>query len=226
MSGMEIPTTLRSAVDTAVLGVCELLGLIFGLPFGDDLFHDHPVTPQHVIYLIVGIIFAAIGPLWLFCGPRFVSFCKKTALRQEANRDIIEFINGPFQKFLELVKSSVQKIDSTLVSDEIIILSQLKDIYVATWTKQYHMLRKYDGIGDVFELADWNFLAKEFEPALDDAIMTFRVLPADGHAIRYGGQSSIAKYLQSVDRINIWINNTLRNVGTRRSELDQLQVRD
>lgn len=50
--------------DHAVLGLFELLGLLFGLPFGDDLYHDKPVNNLHWVYLIIGCLFAAGGPMF------------------------------------------------------------------------------------------------------------------------------------------------------------------
>jgi hypothetical protein len=57
----------ESPSDRAVLGVCELLGLVFALPFGDDLFRGTPITavpPAHYAYLGIGVLWAALGPLW------------------------------------------------------------------------------------------------------------------------------------------------------------------
>lgn len=57
-------TSWLQAVDKAVLGVCELLGLLFALPFGEDLYHGTPITWWHWFWLWVGIICAATGPIW------------------------------------------------------------------------------------------------------------------------------------------------------------------
>jgi hypothetical protein len=48
----------------AVLGLCDLLGLVFALPFGEDLYHDTPITGAHIGYLVVGLMLAAFGHLW------------------------------------------------------------------------------------------------------------------------------------------------------------------
>jgi hypothetical protein len=50
--------------DHAVLGLFELLGLLFGLPFGDDLYNDKPVSNLHLVYLVIGCLFAAGGPIF------------------------------------------------------------------------------------------------------------------------------------------------------------------
>jgi hypothetical protein len=55
---------LWNAADKAVVAICELLGLLFGLPFGDDLYHNEPVTGWHIFYLAVGLVFAGGGPVW------------------------------------------------------------------------------------------------------------------------------------------------------------------
>jgi hypothetical protein len=51
-------------IDKAVLSLFELLALMFGLPFGDDLFHDKPVTNLHIVYLGIGALFAIGGPMF------------------------------------------------------------------------------------------------------------------------------------------------------------------
>ncbi|MGC2776486.1 MAG: hypothetical protein WA418_12735 [Bradyrhizobium sp.] len=55
---------IHSGVDGAVLAVSELLFLLFGLPFGDDLYHDHPIPLLHWVYLGVAIACAVAGPMW------------------------------------------------------------------------------------------------------------------------------------------------------------------
>jgi hypothetical protein len=52
--------------DLAVFGFCELLGLVFGLPPGEDLYHGAPITIRMVVFLAIGGIFAVIGPAWPF----------------------------------------------------------------------------------------------------------------------------------------------------------------
>jgi hypothetical protein len=53
-----------SYIDKAVLSLFELLALMFGLPFGDDLFHERPVTNLHMVYLGIGVLFAIGGPMF------------------------------------------------------------------------------------------------------------------------------------------------------------------
>ncbi|MGA8499461.1 MAG: hypothetical protein WB764_28540 [Xanthobacteraceae bacterium] len=53
--------------DKAVFGLCELLALLFGLPFGDDLYHDKPLSSiggWHWFYLAIAVAFAVAGPMW------------------------------------------------------------------------------------------------------------------------------------------------------------------
>jgi len=60
-------------VDGAVLGLSELLFLLFGLPFGDDLYHDKPITPAHWFYLSVAVLCAIGGPMWPLIRKRWAS---------------------------------------------------------------------------------------------------------------------------------------------------------
>ena len=55
---------LQALADKAVLGLCETLALLFGLPFGEDLYNDKSVTGWHLSYLAIGLLFAVAGPLW------------------------------------------------------------------------------------------------------------------------------------------------------------------
>src|ERR1700687_3894295 len=50
--------------DRAILGLCDLLGLVFALPFGEDLYHGTPITGWHVAYLVLGLMLAGIGHMW------------------------------------------------------------------------------------------------------------------------------------------------------------------
>jgi len=54
----------HAGIDGAVLAVSELLFLLFGLPFGDALYHDKPITAQHWLYLSIAILCAIGGPMW------------------------------------------------------------------------------------------------------------------------------------------------------------------
>jgi hypothetical protein len=55
----------------AVIAQCELLGLLFALPFGEDLYRGTPVTGWHIFYLIVGLFFAGLGGMWPSVRRRF-----------------------------------------------------------------------------------------------------------------------------------------------------------
>jgi hypothetical protein len=50
--------------DRAVAALCDLLGLMFALPFGEDLYRDTPITGTHIAYLVVGLMLAAFGHMW------------------------------------------------------------------------------------------------------------------------------------------------------------------
>lgn len=53
--------------DKAMFGLCELLALLFGLPFGDDLYHDKPIASiggWHWFYFGTAALFAVTGPMW------------------------------------------------------------------------------------------------------------------------------------------------------------------
>jgi hypothetical protein len=39
-------------------------GLLFGLPFGEDLYHSTPITGWHWFYLAIGLLFAGAGPMF------------------------------------------------------------------------------------------------------------------------------------------------------------------
>jgi hypothetical protein len=55
---------VQALADKAVLGMCELLGLLFALPFGEDLYHGSSISGWHWFYLSIGLLFAGAGPLF------------------------------------------------------------------------------------------------------------------------------------------------------------------
>jgi hypothetical protein len=60
---IETPGAAHSGIDGAVLAVSELLFLLFGLPFGDAIYHDK-VTAVHWVYLAIAVTCAIGGPMW------------------------------------------------------------------------------------------------------------------------------------------------------------------
>jgi len=50
--------------DRAVAAQCDLLALVFGLPFGDDLYHDISIPGRHIAFLFLGLMIAAFGHMW------------------------------------------------------------------------------------------------------------------------------------------------------------------
>jgi hypothetical protein len=71
-------TDFWSAADKAILGLCETLALLFGLPFGEDLYNDRPIAWWHIFYLAVGLMFAIAGPMLVYLRTR-PWFSKKTS---------------------------------------------------------------------------------------------------------------------------------------------------
>ena len=57
-------TNVQALGDKAVLGMCELLGLLFALPFGDALYHGNSISGWHWFYLSIGLLFAGAGPMF------------------------------------------------------------------------------------------------------------------------------------------------------------------
>jgi len=56
--------TLVGSFDKAVFGFRGLLGLVFALPFGDALYHGAPISSSQIGFLILGVAWAAAGPMW------------------------------------------------------------------------------------------------------------------------------------------------------------------
>ena len=63
-------TDFWSAADKAILGLCETLALLFGLPFGEDLYNDRPIAGWHIFYSAVGLMFAIAGPMLVYLRTR------------------------------------------------------------------------------------------------------------------------------------------------------------
>jgi hypothetical protein len=55
---------VQALADKAVLGVCEVLALLFVLPFGEDLYNDKQITALHLFYSVIGLVFAGVGPIF------------------------------------------------------------------------------------------------------------------------------------------------------------------
>ncbi len=68
---MQSTTPASRAQDLAVFGFCELWGLVFGLPPGEDLYHGAPMTARMFTFLSIGAAFAILGPTWPLVKRRF-----------------------------------------------------------------------------------------------------------------------------------------------------------
>ena len=68
---------LQALADKAVLGLCETLALLFGLPFGEDLYNDKSVTGWHLSYLAIGLLFAVAERVNDFGTPGVISLVSK-----------------------------------------------------------------------------------------------------------------------------------------------------
>ena len=53
-----------TSADKAVAAISELLALLFGLPFGEDIYHGLPISAWHWFFFIVAVLFAGAGPMW------------------------------------------------------------------------------------------------------------------------------------------------------------------
>ncbi len=62
--GVPPSINVQALADKAVLGLCEMLALLFGLPFGEDLYNEKSITWLHLFYLAIGLLFAVSGPMW------------------------------------------------------------------------------------------------------------------------------------------------------------------
>jgi hypothetical protein len=90
-----------SGIDGAVLALSELLFLLFGLPFGDALYHDKPLTARHWAFLAVAVLCAIGGPMWPTIRNRYASAAVSLTVARAA-RDartwiavlLIFFLNG------------------------------------------------------------------------------------------------------------------------------------
>ncbi len=58
------PSAPESPTDKARITLCEVLALLFALPFGEDLYRGTPINGWHVFYLVIGLLFAVAGPMW------------------------------------------------------------------------------------------------------------------------------------------------------------------
>jgi hypothetical protein len=64
---------VHTGIDGAVLAVSELLFLLFGLPFGDAIYNDKPITLRHWLFLSIAILCAIGGPMWPTIRNRYAS---------------------------------------------------------------------------------------------------------------------------------------------------------
>ena len=65
------PAPSSRAQDVAVIAFCELWGLVFGLPAGEDLYHGAPVTARMITFLSIGSAFAIFGAAWPWLRNKF-----------------------------------------------------------------------------------------------------------------------------------------------------------
>jgi hypothetical protein len=62
----------------AIVAMCDLLGLLLALPFGDRLYHGDPITFWHWTYAVIGIGCVGVGHMWPKIKSRAPSFVSRT----------------------------------------------------------------------------------------------------------------------------------------------------
>ncbi len=122
--------TWAASIDKAVFGFCELLALVFALPFGDALYHGTPVSGAQIGFLVLGGLWAAAGPMWPMIRSEAAQPVK-TSL-EHAARDArtwiavllfafgyLFFRNPPPPSAADIVDSLVAKLPHAETADEI-----------------------------------------------------------------------------------------------------------
>jgi len=73
-------------------------------------------------------------------------------IRQEANKDVSEYMDGPLHKLADSVEQLVVNIPKETVGTQLNRAEDLKLLLIVTRAEQDRMLRKYFGINDVVDL--------------------------------------------------------------------------
>ncbi len=145
-------------------------------------------------------------------------------IRQQANRDIEGYLDGPFQTFADTAQAIVDNINKEKVSAQLQRAIALRALLEDTNAKQYRMLRPYEGIDDIFSLTDWNLLKQKIEPAIVEYIAELTPLPQDQGAGIFASQPSFQRFGAAVSLIPRWINDTVRSLANSRAKLEQTEV--
>jgi uncharacterized protein YggT (Ycf19 family) len=147
-------------------------------------------------------------------------------IRQAANRDISDYLAGPFQVFSRTAYDMVliSSRQSQTVGTQLKKAQGLEELLEVTFNEQGRMLSQYNGIDDVFDMTDWNYLAKKLQPALNEYILTLAQLPPDEPLNQHDGFPAADRFVQAVNGLQNWLNTTEGNLGESRARLEKTVV--
>lgn len=145
-------------------------------------------------------------------------------IRQEANRDVSIYLEGPFQKFANAARDITINGSKETVGVQLRRVENLKALLASTLSEQSRMLRRYNGIADVFDMTDWNVLSQKIEPAIDEYISTLKPLPQGEAVGKFDSLPSASRFSTAMEQLPKWINDTDRALGNKRAELEKIEV--
>jgi len=142
------------------------------------------------------------------------------ATRQRALRELGFFIGDSVEK----LRFSGQFLNGSATHPDLVERAKrFRQQVIDCYTDQAKVLTKHNGIDDVSNLADWNFLAQVMEPAVDEFISAIELLPPDD-ASKLAGHPSIHRFSMAVEKLTAWVDNAKTNIGNKRAEYDKASV--
>ena len=159
--------------------------------------------------------------------PKPIYTVEALVFRQRALTQLEQFIDTRTDKLLEEASALMSNDQHQRTPEQQIKLATAFLSAVQQYQPdQGKALSRFNGVDEILKLADWNWVAQKFEPALTEYIHTVRLLDPEVPAINAASHPAGGRFLTLISELNTWITKARDAIARQRAEYDKAEVHE